>query len=486
MHITPNNKLASLGTVGLLFLAGIAGMVFLLPASPVHAATPTVTLSTISSGVLTATSSATVGSSLVITGSGFLGAKPIAISSTVGTLVATWLTAGSCTTTYGGTSGTDSLVVSGCLTTTAAGTFQVKVSVPNLPGGANTITVSDGTNTVNAALTVTSAVSVAYAGSNFGFPGESIAPTITVTGFGSGESVSIATSMWSTATFSCTTGATVGTFGTCTAGGGVTVAQTTGGAKSITATGATSALTASATYTVNPWAAFYLSQSGATIFSFLGTAPTSLLVEAHGLAAGTIAANSITIGGVATNHASVTVGSSGAFGGASTFLVVSPTSNVPFGPVSVVIGGVTFSYGAGNIAYSAGTWGGALISSIGGIPASSTGVVTTDASEPSTRAEPDRVLRVWIRAGRKRWSNSGDSHASGRELDASHRSSSDFCDRRVLRDGHARRHALVLSGNSSITSDLHSHSDTDGRPSEHTEPNVRYHPMAAERNINDR
>jgi len=53
-HITPNNKLASFGTIGLLFLAGIAGMVFLLPLNSAHAASPAVTLSTITSGVETA------------------------------------------------------------------------------------------------------------------------------------------------------------------------------------------------------------------------------------------------------------------------------------------------------------------------------------------------------------------------------------------------------------------------------------------------
>jgi hypothetical protein len=63
-------------------------------------------------------------------------------------------------------------------------------------------------------------------------------------------------------------------------------------------------------------------------------------------------------------------------------LLVSPTSNVPYGPVSVVIGGITFSYAAGNIlsANIAGAntnyWGGVLISSIVG-SASTTGVVST-------------------------------------------------------------------------------------------------------------
>jgi hypothetical protein len=388
MQFTPNNKLASLGTIGLLFLAGIAGMVFLLPYNTAHAAGPTVTLSTLSSGVLTAAPSATVGTTLTIEGFGFAPATAITIITTVGSTTVPWLnTIGACTTTNSGSSGTStpaSLIVGGCLTTTAVGNFAINAKVPNLPGGAQTVTVSDGTSTGTATLTITPKVSVSYTGNNFGFPQEAITPAITVTGFGSAESVSVATAMWTTTTFSCTTGSSVSTvigtgYGSCATGGGVSVVDTTGGAKTITATGATSGLTATTTYTVNPWAAFYNSQAGVTAFSFLGTAPTSLLIEAHGLTAGTIAANSITIGGSATNHASVVIGSSGAIGGAGVFLVVSPTTNVPFGPASVVIGGTTFSYAAGNIAVASGVWGGALISSIIGTT-SSTGVATTDAS----------------------------------------------------------------------------------------------------------
>jgi hypothetical protein len=188
-------------------------------------------------------------------------------------------------------------------------------------------------------------------------------------------------------TFVCTTGSTItatvtsGTSaGTCTlASGGLVVSDTTGGSKTITATGGTSALTASTTYTVKPWAAFYNSAAGLTTYSFVGQAPTSVLVEVHGLAAGTVAANSITIGGVATSHAGFTIGSTGALGGAGAQVVVAPTATVPFGPDTVVVGGVSFNYAAGNIAKGTGSWGGVLISSIIGTT-SSTGVAQTDAS----------------------------------------------------------------------------------------------------------
>jgi large repetitive protein len=381
-HITPNNKLASLGTIGLLFLAGVAGMVFLLPLNSAHAASPTVTVSTISSGVLTAATAGAVGTTLVVTGTGFTPASPITITTLVGTTTVGWLTIGSCATTNSGASSAspavDSLVVLGCLTTTAVGNFQVEVAVPNLPSGAQTVSVSDGTLTGTASFTVNPSITITYTGNNYGFPLETITPSITVSGFGASESVTISTTMWTTASFSCPTGTT----GTCTIGGTTQVAETTGGVKTITATGATSALTTTATYTVYPWAAFYTGVPALTAFSFIGAAPTSLYVEAHGLAATTVPSASITIGGAATNHQSITPGSSGSF----YHVVVAPLSQVPYGAANVVVGGTTFSYAAGNILSTllAATptvnyWGGALISSVQG-SVSSTGVVSTDAA----------------------------------------------------------------------------------------------------------
>jgi len=361
-------------------------MVFLLPASPVHAASPTVSLSTISSGALTAATSGTVGSTIVVTGTGFNPASTITITTTVGTTSVTWLTAGGASS---ATPAVDSLVVAGKLTTTASGNFEVEVVVPSLPGGAQTVTVSDGVNTGTATFAITPAISVTFAAANFGFPEEGVTPSIIATGFGSGESVTVSTPMFSTASFTCTTGSTLGTFGSSTnCGAAVTVVEQTGGAKTITATGATSGLTATTTYTVYPWAAFYDGNVHVTTFSFIGTAPTSIVAEAHGLPAATIAANSITVAGIASNHAGVTPGTTGNFYG----LVVSPSANVPYGLASVVIAGTTFSYAAGNIASLAVTpgvvvtvgtnapWGGALISSIIGVAATTTGVASVSAA----------------------------------------------------------------------------------------------------------
>jgi hypothetical protein len=399
-HITPNNKLASLGTIGLLFLAGIAGMVFLLPYANAATTNAKVTLSTITPlsslaggpTELTGVTSGIVGNSLTITGTGFSSNAAIAITSTVGTSTISWFTLhNNCgfATSIGGVGGANSLYVgsgsTACLTTSASGMFKTTVVIPALPGGAQTIVVTDGVNSVSTPFTITPSITFSTTSpNNFGFPETTLAgSTITITGFGSGESVTGATTAFSTTSFACTTGTTLSntvtsgtSAGTCTLfSGSLVVADATGGAKTITATGATSTLTASTTYTINPWAAFYDSPTGKTSFAFIGTAPSSLFVEVHGMPAGTIAANSITVGGIATGHSAVTIGSSGAFLG----LVVSPVTNVPFGNVGVVVGGTTFSYGFGNIAVGSQQWGGALISSIPGT-STSTAFVKLDAS----------------------------------------------------------------------------------------------------------
>jgi len=416
MHITQNNnKLASFGTIGLLFLAGIAGMVFLLPFQNAHAATATVTLSTITPLAslvggpteLTGTTAGTVGSGLTITGSGFNTNAPIEVYTTVGTSTTSWTVAANqnnCAATfsnpYGGVNVPDSLTngfaPTACVITTAAGNFKTTFVVPALPGGPQTIVVSDGTNSVSTPFTITPSVSFSKTGSNFGFPEQAIAGTLKITGFGAGETVTISTPMWVVTSYTCTTGTTLGGTsttgaGSCTAAVGTSIADTTGGSKTVTATGGTSGLTASTSFTVNAWVAFYNSAAGSkTTYSFLGTAPTSLLVEGHGFAAGTISSGSITIGSTGTSHASITVGTSGAFYG----VVVSPTANVPFGATTATIQGNTFGYANGNIALggiSTGQaistvgvtnnfpWGGNLISSIVGTSAS-TGIANLDSS----------------------------------------------------------------------------------------------------------
>lgn len=365
----------------------MAGASIVLPFQSAHAATPTVSLWTIAGGVKTPAASGRVGSKLVIAGTGFDPGSVVTITSTVGSVTVDWLTAGTCPVTGGGTGSADSLATSSsgtCLTTSAGADFEVTTTVPAMPGGVQTIEVSDGVNSVGASFTITPSLNltVGTGDLNYGFPEQNIgspnADVFSLTGFGASEVVALSTSVFTSASLSVTS-CTTSTMGSCSFSDSLVVADQTGGSKPITATGNASALTASTTYTVRPWVAFYNSVSGPTSFSFLGTAPTSILIEAHGLPEGTIPANSITIGGVGTDHQAVTVGPSGAFAGEGGQLVVAPRANVPYGPVSVVDGGTTFSYAQGNIALGAGTWGGVLISSIPGT-ISSTAVVTADAS----------------------------------------------------------------------------------------------------------
>ena len=175
-QVSTDKRLASLGVTLLLLVTGIAGVSLVLPLESAHAATPTVSLWTITNGLKTPATSGTVGSTIVITGTGFGPAMSIAIFSVAGSITVPWLKQRSCATTDGGVGIVNSLVAEGCLMTTAAGDFQVSVALPKLPGGPNIIAVSDGTVSASAIFTITPSVRVTFAGDNFGFPEESITP----------------------------------------------------------------------------------------------------------------------------------------------------------------------------------------------------------------------------------------------------------------------------------------------------------------------
>jgi len=410
-NVYANTKLASIPLTILLVVAGLFGFVLLVPLNAAHAATPAVTVSP---------TSATVGSTITISGTGFKAAQPIAITSPVTTSGSTssvtvqWLTYSACvpSVSYGntGTSGTDGLVVGGCLTTDATGAFILQVGLPAMPGGPQTITIYDGTNTVTSSITVLPSVQLCIVWvSAGGCTNNSVADDILSTGysetntgnfyflingFASADSVSVSSPVIpSSPGFTCT----VNSLGSCTQTNSLfsfQIQDQAGGAKSITATGAT--LSASTPFTILPWVSFYNSYTGPTAFSFLGAAPSSVLVEGHGFAASTtISANTITIGGVATTHSSVTTDSHGTFGvGANAQLVVSPVSGVPYGPADVVVAGTTFSFANGNInqgatgplnihpspGKSTPLMGGVLISSSKGVSGSGTGVGLLDAA----------------------------------------------------------------------------------------------------------
>jgi hypothetical protein len=304
------------------------------------------------------------------------------------------------------------------------------ISVSTIAAGTHTLTVTDGTNSGTATYTENPRLRVLQTHS--GSPTDNIALTsgypdraftsvaIVADGFAASEGVSYSfTNAFTANPTTCTTGTTTSTApGECVSTtNALNVAITSGGSKTVSATGGTSGLVASSTFTINPLVAFYTSQSGATVFSFIGSTPTSVLMEGYGFtASSTIAANSITIGGVATSHGSISIGSDGTFGvGAGNHTIVSPSSSVPLGPTSVVVQGNTFNWANGNIIAGAATdsngqnipsttnnlgvsathgariafgWGSPIISTIVG-SASSTATVVTDKSSymPNTQSD---------------------------------------------------------------------------------------------------
>jgi len=417
-NVYANAKLASIPLTLLLVVAGLFGFVLLMPLNAAHAAGPTITVSP---------TTATVHTGITIAGTGFSTDSAVQITTAVaasgstGSVTVPWLSQGGCGTTNGGTSGTDSLVdaagtYANCLVTDATGSFVVTVSLPPLPGGPETISVQDSASpahTATASITVTPSMLLCTVNSdsaNFvkctnnsvtdhvfgsGYPETSTGTFFElINGFGQADSITLSSSVYPSSGFTAPT-CTTNNVGQCQITDGFIVADAVGGTHSIIATGG-SGLTASAPFVILPWVNFYNGPTGATTYSFSGNAPTSILIEGHGFASSTtIAANSITIGGVTTTHSSIKTDSHGAFGaGANNQLVVSPVAGVPFGPVSVVVEGTTFNYanhninqganGADNIRPSPGhnapRLGGVLISSVPNAGLSGTGVGLLDAT----------------------------------------------------------------------------------------------------------
>jgi len=395
-----------------------------------------------------------VGQFITITGTGFAAAHDIGIEfgttlvttygqaaapapttatllDTVGVTVPLPLTLAACT------------AAAPCIETDANGYFVAILAVPAVVGGAQTVTVSDGTNSGTTSFTVNPSLVVSKTS---GFPDQQFnGATVTVTGFPASDTVTITTTaltnVFGTITTGSATQAPAGAAETRTgvtytngpgigqlAGQALVVAETAGGKLPVTATGA-STIVASTTFTVNPVIAIFNSQVGNTAYSMLSTG--SVLLAGYGFPAGTIAANSITItpstgGSVTTQSALITVGSSGTFGaGSLAHSVVIPNSTPSQGPASIVItdGSTvsTFNYASHNIlatsATDSSTTGGAtanpnllagasalaagsvkygygapfIISTAGGI--SSTAIWSTDASsyKPNTGATVNRV-----------------------------------------------------------------------------------------------
>jgi hypothetical protein len=394
MHITTHNRLASLGTVGLLFLAGIAGMVFLLPALPAHAGTATVSLSA---------SSGTVGSFVTITGSGFTPGADVGIEfnttiiNTFGASSGYPTQASMLDTTGSALSGsplgmTTCSTTSPCIETDANGWFKAVIAVPPTVNGAHTVTATDSVNkatttfTTQASFWITTS-STAIIPLTSGMPDEVAGATIAVaSGFGSADTVAVSAAAFggvggatTTPITSITTGAKVttptqyaaagvsrsGVLYTATAPGlgseslsgpnALVVSDVLGGKQTITATG-TSSASATTTFTINPAIALFSSASTSSPTFSMGSTPTqALYLSGFGFTAGSIAANSITIGGAPIINPTITVGATGNFGVASgsEILLESTSAGLAVGPTSIgiTVGTTTytFSYSNGNI-----------------------------------------------------------------------------------------------------------------------------------------
>jgi len=319
------------------------------------------------------------------------------------------------------------------------------VRVSTLAAGAHTLSVTDGTNSATTTYTENPRVQVLRIGTpgsatcgdnanatsqlcptdnlvlSSGFPDRIFSNLAVIAdGFAASEGVSYSfTNAFTANPSSCTAGSTSATApGECISSTtSLTVAITSGGVKTVSATGGTSGLVASTTFTINPAVAFYVSNAGGTQFSFIGTSPTSVLVEGFGFtSSSTIASNSITIGGVATSHGSISVGTDGTFGlGAGNHTIVSPTTGVPLGSTSVVIQGTTFNFANGNVIAGAATdsngvaipststaghavafgWGAPIIASAGGTSLSTAAAITDQTSYKPNTAADSYVTNIW-------------------------------------------------------------------------------------------
>jgi len=438
MHITTHNRLASLGTVGLLFLAGIAGMVFLLPALPAHAGTATVSLSA---------SSGTVGSFVTITGSGFTPSADVGIEFNT-TLINTFgassgypTPASLLDTTGSALSGsplgiTTCSTTSPCIETDANGWFEAIIAVPPTTNGAHSVTVTDGTNkatttfTTDASFWITTS-STAIVPLTSGMPDEVAGPTWAVaSGFGAtviaGDTVAVSAAAFggaggltTTPITSITTGAAVTTTHQYAAAGvsrsgvlylehnapglgnvslsgisALVVSGVLGGKQTITATGSPSSASATTTFTINPAIALFSSASTSTPTFSMGSTPTqAIYLSGYGFTAGTIGQNSITIGGVAIINPAITVGTTGNFGAASgsEILLESTSAGLASGPTSIgiTVGTTTytFNYASHNIVnpFDRIDSGGATVPTTYSFPggyAGSTGVATNGYGAP--------------------------------------------------------------------------------------------------------
>jgi hypothetical protein len=318
---------------------------------PTYAQAPAITASP---------ASATVGTTITVTGTGFPDDVNIELDLFDGT-TSTPLTQRA----------QSRIVAPGTVRADANGFFKTRFIVPTLPGGTYTLrakNAADGTilattsftiepriRLLNPALTalVTSGFSRTYA------PDSGTAVRISLDGWKPDETVVIGGLPLITPAGAPVTTLTVGSTGSLTTTT-VHVDFVSGGVKTLTVVGPLSG-TKTFTFTVKPKIAIFNTQTDATKFSVQSAALTSVFLEGYGFPAGTIDGNTITVAGVTGAHAPISVGASGRFGAPSTRAVVSFTTPLPLGPTSLVAAGTTFNFENGNIEPPSGLPRGALI-----------------------------------------------------------------------------------------------------------------------------
>jgi len=392
-------------------------MVFLMPLNSAHAAGGTVALSA---------SSGTVGSFVTITGSGFTPGADVAIEfgttiintfgpgagyPTVATMLDTTgaglaspaplgITCSSATGLVGFTPGP-------CIETDANGFFSAIVAVPPTVNGVQTVTANDGTVTGTTTFTVNANILISTSGTSYSAISSALPDEvytglhIVATGFAASDTVAFTAAVFAgpnggtttpiSSTAAAGTASATPTPGSASgvsrsgvlylSGPGVATSSTTsltvsdvlGGKQTIVGTG-TSGVTGQATFTINPAIAFYSTESSATAYTMGAAANQAIYFEGYGFTPGTVAANSITVGGTAVVNSPITIGSMGNFGvgGGAHLYFSAPSGGLTAGASSVVIvdgsSTFTFNYASHNIVVSTNNGAHATDSAGNGIP----------------------------------------------------------------------------------------------------------------------
>ena len=374
-------KIATLGVVLLL-----AAIPWVANTHPAYAQAPAITATP---------ASATVGTLITVTGTGFPDDVNIALDLFDGT-TSTPLTQRA----------QSRIVAPGTVRADANGFFKTRFIVPTsppLPGGTYTLrakNADDGTILATTSFTIEPSIELLDPATDLprasGFsrtyaPDSGTPLKIRLRGWKPGETLAIGGLPLVTATGTPFATDTVGLDGSKTITG-LYVDYASAGAKTVTAVGPLSGAK-TAPFTVLPKIAIFKDQTGTTMFSMPGTTPTSLFLEGYGFPVGIIGGNTITVAGVTGAHAPISVAANGRFGAPGSRAVVSFTTALPLGPTSLVAAGTTFNFANGNIEPPSGLPRGALIISIPGAEGG-TAVITLD--KASYRPDPTRGDFVWV------------------------------------------------------------------------------------------